>query len=130
MKINHIAIAVKDLEAAIKTYEKLLNKPCLKREIVEDQKVETAFFEAGECRVELLGATDPGSVINTFIKKRGEGLHHVAFEVENLENEIQRLKDEGFTLLNETPQTGADNKRIAFLHPKDSNGVLVELCQG
>jgi len=129
MHIDHIGIAVRNLDEAIKTYEKLLNKPCYKREIVEGQHVETAFFEAGESKVELLGATSPDSVIEKFIRKKGEGIHHVAFEVEDLEKEMIRLRDEGFTLLNETPQKGADNKRIIFLHPKDNHGVLVELCE-
>lgn len=129
MHIDHIGIAVRDLEQAVETYQKILNRPCLKREIVETQQVETAFFETGESKVELLGATAPGSVIDSYIKKKGEGLHHVAFEVENIEAEIERLKKEGFSILNDTPQPGADHKRIAFLHPKSCNGVLVELCQ-
>ncbi|TVR17620.1 MAG: methylmalonyl-CoA epimerase [Balneolaceae bacterium] len=129
MHIDHIGIAVSDLESAISTYEKLLNRPCYKREVVVEQSVETAFFKTGESKVELLGATNSESVIRKFISKRGEGLHHVAFEVSNLEEEIARLKKEGFTLLNETPSAGADNKKIVFLHPKESNGVLVELCQ-
>lgn len=129
MHIDHIGVAVRDLEEAVKTWESLLNRACYKREIVEDQKVETAFFETGESKVELLGATEPDSVITSYIEKRGEGLHHVAFEVENIEAEIARLKGEGFKLLNETPKKGADNKRIAFMHPKSSGGVLVELCE-
>ncbi len=129
MKIDHIGIAVKNLEEAIKTYEKLLNKPCYKREVVEGQNVETAFFKTGESKVELLGATSPDSVIEKFISKKGQGIHHIALEVEDLEKEMKRLQNEGFTLLNETPQKGADNKRIVFLHPKDNHGVLVELCE-
>lgn len=129
MHIDHIGIAVKDLEAAIETYEKLLNTPCYKREIVGNQKVETAFLKTGQSKVELLGATDPESVITKHIEKRGEGMHHVAFEVEDIHAEIERLKDEGFTLLSDIPKPGADKKQIVFLHPKSSNGVLVELCQ-
>lgn len=129
MHIDHIGIAVKDLEAAIETYEKLLNTPCYKREVVESQKVETAFLQTGQSKVELLGATDPESVINKYIEKKGEGMHHVAFEVDDIHAEIKRLKSEGFTLLSDIPKPGADKKQIVFLHPKSSNGVLVELCQ-
>lgn len=129
MHIDHIGIAVKDLETAIETYEKLLNTSCYKKEVVESQKVETAFLQTGESKVELLGATDPESVINKFIEKKGEGMHHVAFEVEDIHAEIERLKSDGFTLLSEKPKPGADQKQIVFLHPKSSNGVLVELCQ-
>ncbi|MDX1586753.1 MAG: methylmalonyl-CoA epimerase [Balneolaceae bacterium] len=129
MHIDHIGIAVKDLEEAISTYEKLLNTPCYKREVVEDQKVETAFLQTGESKVELLGATDPSSIIATYIEKKGEGLHHVAFEVQDIEEEMDRLQSEGFRLLSMEPRPGADNKKIVFLHPKDNHGVLVELCQ-
>lgn len=129
MHIDHIGIAVKDLESAIDTYEKLLNTPCYKREVVGSQKVETAFLQTGQSKVELLGATEADSVINKYIEKRGEGMHHVAFEVDDIETEIERLKKEGFSLLSETPKPGADNKKIVFMHPKSSNGVLVELCQ-
>lgn len=129
MHIDHIGIAVKDLEQAIDTYSKILNTSCNKRETVESEKVETAFFQTGESKLELLGATEADSVINTFIEKRGEGIHHVAFEVNDIHSEINRLKNEGFKLLNETPKKGADNKLVAFLHPKGNHGVLVELCQ-
>lgn len=129
MHIDHIGIAVEDLEDAIDIYSKLLSRPCYKREVVESEGVETAFFETGQSKVELLGATTPDSVIKKYISKRGEGLHHVAFEVDDILKEIQRLKKEGFTLLNETPKKGADNKLIAFVHPKDNHGVLIELCQ-
>jgi methylmalonyl-CoA/ethylmalonyl-CoA epimerase len=129
MHIDHIGIAVKDLEAAVKIYEKLLNTPCYKRETVESEKVETAFFQTGESKVELLGASSPDSVIATYIEKKGEGMHHVAFEVDDIEAELKRLRNEGFTILNEKPKTGADNKLVAFVHPKDNCGVLVELCQ-
>ncbi len=129
MHIDHIGIAVKDLEAAIKTYEAILNTTCDKREIVISEKVETAFFQTGESKVELLGATGPDSVIAKYVDKKGEGLHHVAFEVDDIFKELQRLRDEGFTVLNEQPKNGADNKLVAFVHPKDNCGVLVELCQ-
>ncbi len=129
MHIDHIGIAVKDLEAAIKTYETILNRKCSKREVVESEKVETAFFQTGESKVELLGATQPDSVIAKYTVKKGEGLHHVAFEVDDIHAELERLRSEGFTILNEQPKNGADNKLVAFVHPKDNNGVLVELCQ-
>ena len=129
MHIDHIGIAVKDLEEAVKTYEKILNRPCDKREKVESEAVETAFFNTGESKVELLGATTPDSVIAKYVAKKGEGLHHVAFEVEDIYAELDRLRSEGFTVLNEQPKDGADNKLVAFVHPKDNNGVLVELCQ-
>lgn len=129
MHIDHIGIAVKDLEEAISIYEKLLNKPCSKREVVESELVETAFFETGESKVELLGATSPDSVIAKYIAKKGEGIHHVAFEVTDIYAELDRLRAEGFTVLNEQPKDGADNKLVAFVHPKDCHGVLVELCQ-
>lgn len=129
MHIDHIGIAVKDLESAIKTYEAILETECYKRETVETQKTETAFFRTGQSKVELLGATDPDSVIARYVEKHGEGMHHVAFEVENIHKEMNRLKKEGFRLINEEPSEGADNKLIAFLHPKDNNGVLIELCQ-
>jgi methylmalonyl-CoA/ethylmalonyl-CoA epimerase len=129
MQIDHIGIAVKELEEAVIIYEKLLDSPCYKRETVQEQKVEAAFFKAGESKVELLAATSPDSVIASFIEKRGEGMHHLAFKVDNLKTEIERLKKEGFTLINEIPKAGADNKRIVFLHPKNNHGVLVELCE-
>lgn len=129
MHIDHVGIAVKNLEEAISTYEKLLNSECYKQEVVEDQKVNTAFFRTGESKVELLGATSGDSVIAKYIEKKGEGMHHVAFEVDDICAEIKRLKQEGFTLLNEEPKHGADNKLVAFVHPKNNNGVLVELCQ-
>lgn len=129
MHIDHIGIAVKDLESAIKTYETILNSPCTKKETVASEKVETAFFSTGESKVELLGATEPDSVISKYIEKKGEGLHHVAFEVKDIRAELERLRNEGFTVLNDQPKPGADNKLVAFIHPKDNNGVLVELCQ-
>jgi methylmalonyl-CoA/ethylmalonyl-CoA epimerase len=126
-KIEHIGIAVKKLSTSIPLFEKLLNTPCYKTEVLPLEQVNTAFFETGKNKIELLEAYGPGSVISKFIEKRGEGLHHIAFQVDNLEAEMQRLKNEGFTLLNETPKEGADNKLICFLHPKDTNGVLIEL---
>jgi len=129
MRIDHIGIAVPDLEAAIRTYETLLQTPCYKRELVASENVETAFFQTGESKVELLGATSPESVIATYIQKKGPGLHHVAFDVDDLDAELKRLSESGFVLITPVPKLGADNKRIAFLHPKSCEGVLVELCQ-
>jgi methylmalonyl-CoA/ethylmalonyl-CoA epimerase len=129
MHIDHIGIAVKDLEKAVETWESVLQTDCYKREVVESEKVVTAFFKTGETKIELLGASGNDSVIEKYISKRGEGLHHMAFEVVDIEAEMTRLKDEGFTLLNEKPKKGADNKLVAFVHPKDNTGVLVELCQ-
>jgi methylmalonyl-CoA/ethylmalonyl-CoA epimerase len=129
MKIEHLGIAVSNLEESIKVYETLLGTPCYKKEEVASEKVMTAFFQTGESKIELLGATSPESVIATFIEKKGEGLHHVAFEVSDIKAEMKRLKEAGFRLLMEEPKKGADNKIIAFLHPKSCNGVLVELCQ-
>ena len=128
-KIEHLGIAVKDLEQANKVYAALLGKPHYKVETVESQGVDTSFFECGDSKIELLAGTREDSPITKFIEKRGEGIHHIAFAVDDIEAEIERLKGEGFRLLNETPVPGADNKIIAFLHPKSSNGVLVELCQ-
>lgn len=129
MHIDHIGIAVEDIEEAIETYEKLLDGECYKRETVDDQQVETAFFRTGESKVELLGATDPDSVIAKYVSKKGEGMHHVAFEVDDIHAELERLRSEGFTVLTDEPKRGADNKLVAFVHPKDNHGVLVELCQ-
>ena len=128
-KIEHLGIAVSDMKAGISLYEKLLNTSCYKEELVESQFVNTAFFRVGTGKIELLEATDERSPIASFIKKRGEGIHHVAFEVVDILSEMERLKGEGFVLLNETPQKGADNKLVCFVHPKSANGVLVELCQ-
>ena len=128
-KIEHLGIAVKDLEAATKTYEALLGKPAYQSEEVESEGVKTVFFKTGENKIELLGATREDSPIAKYIAKRGEGIHHIAFDVEDIETEIERLKSEGFRLINEIPKKGADNKRIVFLHPKSTNGVLVELCE-
>ncbi len=127
--LDHIGIAVNDLEKAKDIWQKLLGTPCYKEETVESEKVVTAFFRAGESKIELLGASEEGSVIEKYIEKRGEGLHHIAFEVEDITEELKRLKEDGFTLLNEQPKKGADNKLIAFVHPKNNTGVLVEICQ-
>jgi methylmalonyl-CoA/ethylmalonyl-CoA epimerase len=129
MHLDHIGIAVSDLNKAIKTYEELLNKACYKQEEVEAQKVMTAFFRTGESKVELLGATAPDSVIAKYLEKNGEGMHHVAFEVDDIHAEMKRLKAEGFTVLSDKPSRGADNKLVAFVHPKNNHGVLVEICQ-
>jgi len=128
-RIEHIGIAVKDLEAANKTYKAVLGAEHYKTEAVESEGVSTSFFKVGESKIELLAATNPDSPIAKFIEKRGEGIHHVAFYVDDIQVEIERLKKEGFRLLNENPKQGADNKLVAFMHPKDANGVLVELCQ-
>jgi methylmalonyl-CoA/ethylmalonyl-CoA epimerase len=127
-KIEHIGIAVRSLATAIPLYEKLLDTPCYKTETVENEKVNTAFFRQGDNKIELLESSDPDGVIARFIGKKGEGLHHVAFAVEDIEAEMKRLKEAGFTLLNEVPKKGADNKMICFVHPRDTAGVLVELC--
>jgi methylmalonyl-CoA/ethylmalonyl-CoA epimerase len=126
-KIEHVGIAVKKLSVSIPLFEKILNTPCYKTEVLPDELVNTAFFETGKNKIELLEGYSPDSVISKFIEKRGEGLHHIAFEVDNIEAEMKRLTDEGFTLLNAKPKEGADNKLICFLHPKDTNGVLIEL---
>ena len=128
-KIEHIGIAVKDLEAATKTYEALFGKPAYQSEEVESEGVKTVFFKTGNNKIELLGATREDSPIAKYIAKRGEGIHHVAFDVEDIEAEIQRLQAEGFQLINDMPKKGADNKRIVFLHPRSTHGVLVELCE-
>ncbi len=128
-KIEHIGIAVKDITASNKLFEKLFNKKPYKQEEVESENVITSFFETGESKIELLQATSPDSAIAKFIEKKGEGIHHIAFEVDDIYAEIKRLQVEGFTMIHEAPKEGADNKLIAFLHPKSTNGVLVELCQ-
>ncbi len=128
-KIEHIGIAVKDLEQANQLYSTLLNTKPYKEEKVESEGVITSFFKTGESKIELLAATNEDSPIAKYINKRGEGIHHIAFYVNNIEKEIDRLQKEGFVLLNEQPKKGADNKKVAFLHPKSANGVLVELCE-
>ncbi len=128
-KIEHIGIAVSNLEDAISVYEKLLNTSCYKTEAVESEGVLTAFFQVGESKIELLQGTTETSPISKFISKKGQGIHHIAFDVKDIFAEVSRLKEEGFVVLNEIPKLGADNKLVVFLHPSSSNGVLVELCQ-
>jgi len=128
-KIEHIGIAVKDLKASNALFEKLLGVPHYKTEEVASEGVRTSFFKSGPNKIELLEATKPDSPIAKYLEKKGEGIHHIAFAVADIVSEIQRLKGEGFLVLNETPKKGADNKLVAFLHPKGTNGVLVELCQ-
>ncbi|MEI9910351.1 MAG: methylmalonyl-CoA epimerase [Bacteroidota bacterium] len=127
-KVEHIGIAVKSLAISIPLFEKLLDSQCYKTEQVESEKVNTAFFQTGGTKIELLESTDPGGVVARFIEKKGEGLHHIAFDVADIEAEMKRLEKEGFVLLNEIPKPGADNKLVCFLHPKHTNGVLIELC--
>lgn len=127
-KIEHIGIAVKSLERSVPLFETLLNSQCYKTELVASENVNTAFFKAGDSKVELLESTTAEGVIARFVDKKGEGIHHIAFEVEDIYSEMKRLQSEGFTLLNAEPKQGADNKLVCFLHPKDTNGVLVELC--
>lgn len=128
-KIEHIGIAVKDLEASNELFKKLLGKAHYKTEEVASENVFTSFFKIGRSKIELLEASDPTSPIAKFIEKRGEGIHHLAFEVSDIKKEMKRMKKEGFILLNEKPKKGADNKLVCFLHPKSANGVLIELCQ-
>jgi len=128
-KVEHIGIAVKNIEEANKVYEKLLGVGPYKTEIVESEGVNTSFFQTGESKIELLQATKPESAIAKFIEKKGEGIHHIAFVVKDIKAEIKRLKEEGFTIINETPKKGADNKLVCFIHPKNTQGVLIELCQ-
>ena len=129
LKVEHIGIAVKTLADSVPLFEKLLKSQCYKTETVESEKVNTAFFKTGDTKIELLESIDENGVIAKFIEKKGESLHHIAFEVENIESEMNRLKGEGFILLNENPKKGSDNKLVCFLHPKTTNGVLIELCQ-
>lgn len=128
-KIEHIGIAVKDLAISNQLFEKLLGTASYKTEEVASEGVMTSFFQTGPNKIELLVATNPESPIAKFIEKKGEGIHHIAFEVDNILSEMERLKNEGFVLINEIPKKGADNKLVAFLHPKGTNGVLIELCQ-
>lgn len=127
--IEHIGIAVKNLDAANDLFSKLLGKPSYKTEIVESERVKTSFFKVGNNKIELLEGMDEGSIITKFIERKGEGVHHIAFEVENINEEIKRLKNEGFEVLDDMPKQGADNKLVVFLHPKSISGVLIELCQ-
>lgn len=128
IKIEHLGIAVKDLGISNELFRKLLGKTNYKEEIVEGEAVKTSFFEIGESKIELLEATSEDSAIAKYLEKNREGIHHIAFAVDDIEKEIQRLKNEGFVFINETPKKGADNKMVVFLHPKSTNGVLVELC--
>ncbi len=128
-KIEHIGIAVRSLAESVPLFEKLLNSPCYKTEEVASENVVTAFFRTGDTKIELLETSAPDGVIQKFIDKKGEGLHHLAFEVKDIQAEMQRLKSEGFQLLSDQPRRGADNKLVCFLHPKTTNGVLIELCQ-
>lgn len=128
-KIEHIGIAVKNMDDANVLFEKMLGVPSYKMEAVESEGVLTSFFQTGNNKIELLVATNPESPIAKFLEKKGEGIHHIAFDVDDIEAEISRLKNEGFVLINEVPKKGADNKLVVFLHPKNTNGVLVELCQ-
>jgi methylmalonyl-CoA/ethylmalonyl-CoA epimerase len=129
LKTEHIGIAVNNLKLSIPLFEKLLNSSCYKTEMVDSENVNTAFFKQGDTKIELLESLTPDGVIAKFIEKKGEGIHHIAFEVEDIESEMERLRAEGFILLNATPKKGADNKLVCFLHPKTTNGVLIELCQ-
>ena len=128
LKVEHIGIAVKSLAGSLPLFEKLLNTPCYKTERVESEQVNTAFFKQGDTKIELLESTTPDGVIARYIEKKGAGIHHIAFEVADIEAEMKRLQAEGFVLLNEQPKPGADNKLVCFLHPKTTNGMLVELC--
>lgn len=128
IKIEHIGIAVKDLKISNELMSKLLGKPHYKEEKVESEAVKTSFFEIGESKIELLEATNENSAIAKYLEKNREGIHHIAFAVDNLDSEIERLKKEGFQFISEIPKEGADNKMVVFLHPKSTNGVLVELC--
>jgi len=128
-KVEHIGIAVKDLSTSIPLFEQLLGSPCYKTETVASEAVNTAFFLQKSTKIELLETSDPAGPIAKFIDKKGEGMHHIAFEVPDIIAEMERLKKQGFTLLSETPKKGADNKLICFVHPKETNGVLIELCQ-
>lgn len=129
LKVEHIGIAVKSLDISIPLFRRLLNSDCYKKEHVESESVQTAFFRQGETKIELLEATSPDSTIAKFVDKKGEGIHHIAFEVADIYAEMKRLTDEGFVLLQTEPKRGADNKLVCFLHPKGTNGLLVELCQ-
>ena len=128
-KIEHLGIAVKNIEESAKMYESLLGKASYKTEVVESEGVSTMFFQIGDSKIELIEATNPDSPIAKFIDKKGEGIHHIAYDVSDIEAEIKRLEDVGFQLIHQSPKAGADNKLIAFLHPKSTGGVLVELCQ-
>jgi methylmalonyl-CoA/ethylmalonyl-CoA epimerase len=129
LKVEHIGIAVKDIQASNDLFSKLFDTAPYKSEVVESEGVLTSFFKVGETKIELLEATKEESAIAKYIEKKGEGIHHIAYEVADIRAEVQRLKEAGFQILNEEPKKGADNKLVVFLHPKSTNGVLVELCQ-
>lgn len=129
LKVEHIGIAVKNFSVAIPLFEKLLNTPCYKTEFVDSEDVNTAFFKKGDTKIELLQSTTHEGVIANYISKRGEGIHHIAFEVADIYAEMDRLQQAGFVLINNTPKKGADDKLVCFLHPKSTQGVLIELCQ-
>ena len=129
LHLEHIGIAVKDLSTSVPLFEKLLNSQCYKTEVVTGEQVTTAFLRSGDSKIELLESTDPAGVISRFIEKKGEGIHHLAFAVNDIHEEMKRLAGEGYVLLNDTPRMGADNKLVAFLHPKSTGGILIELCQ-
>ena len=129
LSVEHIGIAVKDLSTSVPLFEKLLNSQCYKKEVVESEQVQTAFIMSGETKIELLQSIAENGVIASFINRKGEGIHHIAFEVKDIHAEMKRLAAEGFVLLNEEPKKGADNKMVCFLHPKSTNSVLIELCQ-
>jgi len=128
-KIEHIGIAVKDINKSNDLFAKIFGKENYKSEVVESEGVSTSFFQIGESKIELVAATNTESPISKYLEKNREGLHHIAFDVEDIEKEMERLKNEGIRLLSDSPKKGADNKLICFLHPKDTNGVLIELCQ-
>ena len=128
-KIEHLGIAVKDLNKSNELFKKLLGEQSYKTEAVDSESVTTSFFKVGDQKIELLEASEPNSTIARFIERRGEGMHHLAFHVENIDEEIERLEKEGFEFVSKTPTKGADNKMVVFLHPKTTSGVLVELCQ-
>jgi methylmalonyl-CoA/ethylmalonyl-CoA epimerase len=128
LKVEHIGIAVKELAISVPLFEKLLDSQCYKMESVENESVNTAFLKSGNTKIELLESSTENGVISKFIEKKGEGIHHIAFEVADIKAEMERLKKEGFILLNDEPKQGADNKLVCFLHPKNTNGVLIELC--
>ena len=127
--IEHIGIAVKSLEVSVPLFEKLLNTSCYKTETVESEHVNTAFFQTGQTKIELLESATSDGVIARYVEKKGEGIHHIAFDVADIRAEMKRLQDEGFTLRSPEPKKGADNKLVCFLHPKGTNGILVEICQ-
>jgi methylmalonyl-CoA/ethylmalonyl-CoA epimerase len=129
LKVEHIGIAIRSLADSIPLFEKLLDTTCYKTENIESENVNTAFFKKGDTKIELLESTSENGVISKYIEKKGEGIHHIAFEVKDIYAEMERLKKQGFTLLSEKPKEGADNKLICFLHPRSTGGVLVELCQ-